>query len=129
MRHSCDKVRLLVVGAGTSMSTSDNDNSFYVSNFTKLSQSSYGELDWMFQYRVGNFLPSYQNYVSGLSELHVPQNWLCNFVKHQKLKYFSHIKRHNRFRKVILEGILAEKRGRGKPQQRREKDRISCEKH
>ena len=37
------------------------------------------------------FTHSFINYVS---ELHLPTNWLSNFVRRQKLKYFGQVTRH-----------------------------------
>ncbi len=57
-----------------------------------------------------------------LNELNLPMSWLCNFVKRQKPKYFGHVTRHNGLEKTIMQGMVAGKRGRGKPRQRWEKD-------
>ena len=37
-------------------------------------------------------------YSSIVNELHLPSNWLYNFVRHHQLKYFCHVTRHNYFR-------------------------------
>ena len=57
-----------------------------------------------------------------LNELHPPTNWLYNFVRHKKLKYFGHVTRHNGLEKTIMQGIVAGKSSRGKPRHRWEKD-------
>ena len=57
-----------------------------------------------------------------LNELHLPTNWMYNFVRRQKLKYFGHVTRHNGLEKTIMQGMVAGKRSRGKPRQRCEKD-------
>ena len=57
-----------------------------------------------------------------LNELHLPTNWLYNFVRRQKLKHFGHVTRHNGLEKTIMQGMVAGKRSRGKPKQRWEKD-------
>ena len=49
-------------------------------------------------------------------------NWLYNFVRCQKLKYFGHVTRHNSLEKTIMQGMVAGKRRRRKPRQRWEKD-------
>ena len=56
------------------------------------------------------------------NELHLPTNWLYNFVRRQNLKYFGHVTRHNGLEKTIMQGMVAGKRSRGKPRQRCEKD-------
>ena len=52
-----------------------------------------------------------------LNELHLPTNWMYNFVRRQKLKYFGHVTRHNGLEKTIMQGMVAGKRSRGKPRQ------------
>ena len=45
--------------------------------------------------------------------IHVlPTNWLYNFVRCQKLKYFGHVTRHNGLEKTIMQGMVAGKRSR-----------------
>ena len=56
------------------------------------------------------------------NECHLPMNWLYNVVRCQQLKYFGHVTRHNDLEKTIMQGMVAEKRSRGKPRQRWEKD-------
>ena len=56
-----------------------------------------------------------------LNELHLPTNWLYNFVGRQQLKYFGHVNRHDGLAKTIKQGMVAWKRNRGKPRQRWEK--------
>ena len=48
-----------------------------------------------------------------LNELHLPTNWMYNFVRRQKLKYFGHVTRHNGLEKTIMQGMVAGKRSRG----------------
>ena len=48
-------------------------------------------------------------------ELQVEEQWLENFVRRQKLKYFGHLKRSERLTKIILEGRINGKRERGRP--------------
>ena len=57
-------------------------------------------------------------YTKLLNELHLPTNWLYNFVRRQKLKCFGQITRHNRLEKATMQGMVAGKRSRGKPRQR-----------
>ena len=38
------------------------------------------------------------------------------------MKYFGHVTRHNGLEKTIIQGLTVEKRSRGKPRQRWEKD-------
>ena len=57
-----------------------------------------------------------------LNELHLPTNWMYNFVRRQKLKYFGYVTRHNGLEKTIMQGMVAGKRSRGTPRQRWEKD-------
>ena len=45
-----------------------------------------------------------------LNELHLPTNWMYNFVRRQKLKYFGHVTRHNGLEKTIMQGMVAGKR-------------------
>ena len=49
-----------------------------------------------------------------LNELHLPTNWMYNFVRRQKLKYFGHVTRHNGLEKTIMQGMVAGKRSREK---------------
>ena len=44
-----------------------------------------------------------------LSELHLPTNWLYNFARCQKLKYFGHVTRHNGLEKTLMQGMVAGK--------------------
>ena len=65
---------------------------------------------------------SHQLFNIKINELHLLTNWLYNFVRRQKLKYFPHVTRHNGLEKAIIQGMAAGKRSRGKPRQRWEKD-------
>ena len=56
-----------------------------------------------------------------LNQLHLPTNWMYNFVRRQKLKYFGHVTRHDDLEKTIMQGMVAGKRSRGKPRHRWEK--------
>ena len=47
-----------------------------------------------------------------LNELHLPKNWLYNFVRRQKLKYFGNVTRRSGLEKTIMQGIVAGKRSR-----------------
>ena len=49
-------------------------------------------------------------------ELKVEDQWLENFVKKQKLKYFGHLKRSEGLGKIILEGKI-EGKGKGEGQE------------
>ena len=49
--------------------------------------------------------------------LPLPTNWLDNFARRQKLKYFGHATRHNGIEKAIMQGMISGKRSRGKPRQ------------
>ena len=66
--------------------------------------------------------PAHRTNCSIWNELHLPANWLYNFVRRQKLKYFGHVTRHDDLEKTIMQGTVAGKRSRGKPRQRWEKD-------
>ena len=57
-----------------------------------------------------------------LNELHLPTNWLYNCVRREQRKYFGHVTRHDGLEKTIMQGMVAGKRSRGKPRQRRETD-------
>ena len=48
-------------------------------------------------------------------EFKMEDQWLETFIKKQKLKYLGHLKRSNDLEKIILEGIIDEKRERGRP--------------
>ena len=48
-------------------------------------------------------------------ELKLEDQWLQNFVKKEKLKYFGHLKRSEGLGKIILEGKIEGKRERGRP--------------
>lgn len=55
-------------------------------------------------------------------ELNVEEDWLETYVKRQKLRFFGHIKRHESLSKIIMEGIVEGKRGRGRPRRQWERD-------
>ena len=61
------------------------------------------------------------NTTARLRELHVPQNWLCNFVKRQKRKCFGYIQKNDGL-DTLLEVIVTRTRSRDKPPLRYEKD-------
>ncbi len=65
---------------------------------------------------------SHQLFNTNINELHLPTNWLHNFVRRQQLKYFGHVTRHDGLEKIIMQGMVAVKINRGKPRQRWEKD-------
>ena len=50
-------------------------------------------------------------------ELQVEEQWLDNFVRRQKPKYFGHLKRSEGLGKIILEGRINGKRERGTKKQ------------
>ena len=50
------------------------------------------------------------------------EQWLENFVRRQKLKYFGHLKRSEGLGKIILEGRINEKREREGPRRQWERD-------
>ncbi|BFZ05017.1 hypothetical protein BsWGS_08056 [Bradybaena similaris] len=50
--------------------------------------------------------------------LHIEEDWLLTNIKHRKLTYFGHIKRHNGLERIILEGQVPGKRKRGRPRRR-----------
>ena len=54
-----------------------------------------------------------------LDELHLPTNWLYNFVRRQKLKYSGHIALHSGLEKTIMQGMVAGNRSRGKQRHHR----------
>ena len=56
--------------------------------------------------------------MSILQQLNIPENWLLKHIKKRKIKYFGHIKRHDGLEKIILEGMVPGKRGRGRPRRR-----------
>ena len=53
-----------------------------------------------------------------LNKLCLLLNWIYNFVRYQKLKYFDHVTRHTGLEKTIMQGMVVGKRSRGKPRQR-----------
>ena len=55
---------------------------------------------------------------SVLRELGIEPNFLIKFVKSQKLRYFGHVKRHDSLEKLVLEGMVEGKRGRGRPRRK-----------
>ena len=55
-----------------------------------------------------------------LNELHPPTNRLYNFEWRKNI-YFGLVTRHNGLEKIIMQGMVAGKRSRGKPRQRWEK--------
>ena len=52
---------------------------------------------------------------SVLEQLGVKAPQLLNLIKKQKLSYFGHIRRHNTFEKLFVEGTCEGRRGRGRP--------------
>ena len=48
--------------------------------------------------------------------------WLDNFVRRQKLKYFGHLKRSEGLWRIVLEGRINGKRGKGRPRRQWERD-------
>ena len=48
-------------------------------------------------------------------ELKLEDQWLENFIKKQKLKYFGHLKKREGLGKIMLEGKIEGKRERGRP--------------
>ena len=64
-----------------------------------------------------NITIAHRTNCSILNELHLPTNWMYNFVRRQKLKYVGHVSRHNDLEKTIMQGMVAGKRSRGKPRQ------------
>ena len=50
------------------------------------------------------------------------EQWLENFVRRQKLKYFGHLKRSEGLGKIILKGRINVKRERGRPRRQWERD-------
>ena len=52
----------------------------------------------------------------------VEDQWLEIFIRKEKLKYFSHLKRSEDLGKIILEGKIDGKRGRGRRTRQRERD-------
>ena len=55
-------------------------------------------------------------------ELKVENQWLKIFIRKKKLKYFGQLKRSEGLGKIILEGKIDGKRGRGRPRRQWEKD-------
>ena len=47
---------------------------------------------------------------SMLNELNLPTNWLCNYVRRNKVNYFRHIHRHNGLEKTKMKETVAGKR-------------------
>ena len=50
------------------------------------------------------------------------ENWLLNTVVQRKMKFFGHVKRHESLERMIYEGIIEGKRGRGRPRRRWSQD-------
>ena len=79
---------------------------------------------WILRFIKYNYyfiIISHRTNSSIMSELHLPTNWLYNFVRRQQLKYFGHVTRHNGLEKTTMQGMVAGKRSRGKPIQSWEK--------
>ena len=55
-------------------------------------------------------------------KLKVEDEWLEIFIRKQKLKYFSHLKRSEDLGKIILEGKIDGKRERGRRTRQWERD-------
>ena len=55
-------------------------------------------------------------------KLQVQEQWLKNFVRRQKLKYFGHLKRSEGLAKIILEERINGKREDGRPRRQWERD-------
>ena len=55
-------------------------------------------------------------------ELKLEDQWLENFIKKQKLKYFGHLKRSKGLGKIILDGKIERKRERGRPRRQWERN-------
>jgi hypothetical protein len=53
-----------------------------------------------------------------LQQLNIQEYWLLKEIKTRALKYFGHTKRHNGLEKIILEGVVPGRRGRGTPRRR-----------
>jgi L-rhamnose isomerase len=53
-----------------------------------------------------------------LKDLNIRENWLTNNILSRKIKYFGHIKRHSSMERAIMEGMVAGRRGRGRPRRR-----------
>jgi hypothetical protein len=53
-----------------------------------------------------------------LKDINIRENWLNNDILSRKIQYFSHIKRHSGMERTIMEGMVAGKRGRGRPRRR-----------
>ena len=61
--------------------------------------------------------------VSILQQLgNIDENWLLNTVLQRKMKFFGHVKRHESLERMIYEGIIEGKRGRGRPRRRWSQD-------
>ena len=53
-----------------------------------------------------------------LSQLDMEELQLLRTIKKRKLSYFGHVKRHHSLQKVMLEGQVEGRRGRGRPRRR-----------
>jgi hypothetical protein len=53
-----------------------------------------------------------------LKDLNIRENRLINNILYRKIKYFGHIKRHSGIERTVMEGIVAGRRGRGRPRRR-----------
>ena len=61
--------------------------------------------------------------VSILQQLgNIDENWLLNTVVQRKMKFFGHVKRHESLERMIYEGLIEGKRGRGRPRRRWSQD-------
>ena len=52
----------------------------------------------------------------------IDENWLLNTVVQRKMKFFGHVKRHESLERMIYEGLIEGKRGRGRPRRRWSQD-------
>jgi 23S rRNA A2030 N6-methylase RlmJ len=50
-----------------------------------------------------------------LKDLNIRENWLITNILSRKIKYFGHIKHHSGMGRTIMEGMVARRRGRGRP--------------
>ena len=53
-----------------------------------------------------------------LKDLNIRENWLINDILSRKIKYFGHIKHRSGMERIIMKGMVAGGRGRGRPRRR-----------
>ena len=100
--------------------------------------ASYGCEAWTISRNIANRINAFENKcyrtILGVSwtehrtnesianELGVTSGFLFRFIQKQKLKYFGHLKRHDCLERIVIEGRVEGKRGRGRPKRQWHED-------